>query len=287
LKQGDDQIPIRVRMAGANRMAPSELMTQIVHTMDPGTRAPRAIPIGNLVRWEANAGPTVIARENRERALRIGGNLTRGAALGDVVSDLEAKLAAQPLPDGYRVAISGQNEQMNELFSNVIWALILGALFVYMILASLFESFLQPLTVMAAIPLASIGAVFALLLFGMPLDLYAGIGMILLSGIVAKNSILLVDFAMQKIGDHGGNPADAILETAPLRLRPIIMTSVAMIAGMVPVATGLGSGGAARMGLGIATIGGVISSTILTLFVVPSLFISIENLAAWFRRRRR
>ena len=111
--------------------------------------------------------------------------------------------------------------------------------------------------------------------------------MILLAGIVAKNSILLVDFAMQKIRDSGTDPRIAIVESAPVRLRPILMTSIAMIAGMLPIATGLGAGGAARQSLGIATIGGILSSTVLTLLVVPNLFILIEDMNAWWRRRRK
>jgi HAE1 family hydrophobic/amphiphilic exporter-1 len=138
---------------------------------------------------------------------------------------------------------------------------------------------------MAAIPLAATGAVAALVLTGSQLDLYGGIGMILLAGIVAKNSILLVDFAMQRVRDSGIDPATAIVEAAPLRLRPILMTSVAMIAGMLPIATGLGAGGAARQSLGIATIGGVVSSTLLTLLVVPNLFVGMSRLTARLRRK--
>lgn len=292
LKVGDDQIPIRVRLAGADRLTPKELMTQPLYVTDPVTRKTVAVPLSNFATWDASAGPTVIARENRERAFRIGGNLETGAALGSVVDSLTEGFGALALPNGYRVKISGQNEQMDELFKNVIAAILLGGLFVYMILASLFESFLQPLTVMAAIPLAGIGAVGALLLFGMPLDLYGGIGMILLAGIVAKNSILLVDFAMQRVREQEEargsevKPVSAILETAPLRLRPIIMTSVAMIAGMIPVASGLGAGGAARMSLGIATIGGVITSTLLTLYVVPNIFLVMEKVRSLSRTRK-
>ena len=130
---------------------------------------------------------------------------------------------------------------------------------------------------MAAIPLAATGAVAALVVTNCQLDLYGGIGMILLAGIVAKNSILLVDLAMQRVRDNGMDPTQAILEAAPLRLRPILMTSVAMIAGMIPIASGLGAGGAARQSLGIATIGGVVSSTILTLWIVPNLFVWISR----------
>jgi multidrug efflux pump subunit AcrB len=184
---------------------------------------------------------------------------------------------------GYAAKIVGQNQQMAELFKSVMIALVLGSIFVYMILASLFESLLHPISVMIAIPLAATGAVLALLGTGKAVDLYAGIGMILLAGIVAKNSILLVDFAIQRVNELGEDPMHAIAESAPSRLRPILMTSVAVIFGMVPVALGLGSGGAARQSLGIATIGGVISSTLLTLFVVPNLYVAIERFSAKLR----
>jgi HAE1 family hydrophobic/amphiphilic exporter-1 len=139
---------------------------------------------------------------------------------------------------------------------------------------------------MAAVPLAATGAVLALLAFGFPLDLYGGIGIILLAGIVAKNSILLVDFAMQKVREDHHDAQDAILESAPLRLRPILMTSAAMIVGMIPVATGLGVGGAARQSLGVATIGGILSSTVLTLLVVPNLYIAVDRASRRFRSPR-
>jgi multidrug efflux pump subunit AcrB len=175
---------------------------------------------------------------------------------------------------------------MDELFGNVIQALLLGSMFVFMVLASLFESILLPWAVMVAIPLAATGAVLALVGFGMPLDLYGGIGIILLAGIVAKNSILLVDFAALRVREHGEEPGVAMLEAAPLRLRPIVMTSIAMIAGMIPVAVGMGSGGAARQTLGIATIGGVISSTALTLLVVPNFYLLIARFSEWLKRKR-
>jgi HAE1 family hydrophobic/amphiphilic exporter-1 len=156
-------------------------------------------------------------------------------------------------------------------------ALLLGCLFMFMILASLFESLVHPFTVMVAVPLAATGAVLSLLIFGKSMDLYGGIAMVLLAGLAAKNSILLVDFALQKIR-QGTAPYDAVLEASPLRLRPILMTSFALIAGMIPVATGWGVGGVTRQSLGIATIGGVISSTLLTLVIVPNMFILVERL---------
>ncbi len=286
LRLGDDQIPIRLRLKDGAARSPRELMALGVPVTAANGRKTE-IPFGSVLKWEAGAGPTVIIRENRQRMTRVGAGLERGAAVGTVADELRRKLREIPLPQGYSAKVVGQNEQMEELFGNVVTAIGLGALFVFMVLASLFESFLRPVTVMAAIPLAAVGAVVPLLIFGKPMDLYAGIGIILLAGIVAKNSILLVDFATQRVTEEGQDPKRAILESAPLRLRPILMTSIAMIAGMLPVATGLGVGGAARQGLGLATIGGVISSTFLTLLVVPSLYIAIERLIARLKAMRR
>lgn len=275
LRQGDDQIPIRVTLQGGKLMSPSDLLVHNVFVNANGKK--QSVPIKNIATLEPDAGAATISRENRARVMRLGGSLASDAALGNVVSDLQEKLDRHPFPQGYSARIVGQSEQMSELFNEIIFAILLGIVFVYMILSSLFESFIQPLTVMAAIPLAATGAVVALLLAGLNLDLYGGIGLILLAGIVAKNGILLVDFAMQRV-KAGAEPEAAILETAPLRLRPILMTSIAMVIGMLPIALGIGSGGAARMSLGVATIGGVISSTFLTLVIVPSLFIVIEKL---------
>jgi HAE1 family hydrophobic/amphiphilic exporter-1 len=279
LSLGDEKIPIRVQLRDA-RFATPQMLAHHGIVVRNGN-ASTIVPLGNMVTIETGAGAPAIVRENRQRVMRVGANIAPDAALGTVVKDLRERLKDIPLSAGQSLNVRGQNQQMDELFRNLMLALALGLVFVYMVLASLFESFVQPLTVMMAIPLAATGAVLALLASGFPLDLYGGIGVILLAGICAKNSILLIDFAIQKIR-KGEDAAQAILDSAPLRLRPILMTSVAMIVGMLPVATGWGAGGAARMPLGIATIGGVISSTVLTLFVVPNLFVFIEK-----RRRRK
>ena len=288
LRVGDDQWPIRVRLQNGNKLTPTDLLLQNIVIKNPGNPAKDLfVPISNFVTLRSGAGPNVIVRENRQRTLRVGASIAQGAALGTVVADLRERLNDIPLESGYTLKVQGQNQQMDELFSNILAAIALGSIFVYMVLAALFESFLQPIAVMAAIPLAATGAVLALLMFNLPLDLYGGIGMVLLAAIVAKNSILLVDFAMQRVRDLGDDPFVAVLESAPMRLRPILMTSVAMIVGMLPVAMGLGAGGSARRALGIATIGGVISSTILTLIVVPNLYLFIEKIIALGKRSKK
>ena len=282
LRLGDKQIPIRVRLEGGSRLSPQQLLQSNLYVSNRES-TPISVPLANIVHWTPSAGPPVIVRENRQRIMRVSGNLRPNTALGDIVTALQQKITSFPMPKGYSARIVGQNEQMSELAKEAGFAVLLGSFFVYMILASLFESLIQPITVMAAIPLAATGAVVALLITNSQFDLYGGIGMILLAGIVAKNSILLVDLAMQKVRNNGGDPRKAILEAAPLRLRPILMTSIAMIVGMIPIASGLGAGGAARQSLGIATIGGVVSSTLLTLWIVPNLFVWISRVS---RRNR-
>lgn len=282
---GDDALTVRIRAKQAASINPRDLLVMDLRVRSATTGRIINVPLSNVVDVSATAGPTVINRENRIRSLRIGARTEPGRALGPVIRDLEGALAKTPLAAGVTARVTGQSEQMRELFGNLVWALGLGGLFVFMVLASLFESFLLPLVVMTAIPMAAVGAVAALLVTGLPLDLYGGIGLVLLAGIVAKNSILLVDFAVARVR-AGHAPHTALAESAPLRLRPILMTSAAMAAGMLPVALGLGSGGAARQSLGVAAIGGVISSTLLTLIIVPNFFLIAEALSARFKARR-
>jgi HAE1 family hydrophobic/amphiphilic exporter-1 len=282
---GEDAIAIRVRAAAGSTINPRDLLLEDIRVRTASGGRTETLPLMNIVDLIAAAGPTVINRENRVRSVRIGARTPPGQALGPVVTRLEEALANTPLAPGVSVQVTGQNEQMNELFGNITLALGLGSIFVYMVLASLFESLLLPLVVMMAIPLAAVGAVAALFAFGLPLDLYGGIGLVLLAGIVAKNSILLVDFAVARVR-KGQSPRDAVLASAPMRLRPILMTSIAMGVGMLPIALGIGAGGSARQALGVATIGGVISSTILTLLVVPSFYLVIEKLALKLGKRR-
>ncbi len=289
LKEGDTQVPVIVSMAGAREAAPRDLLRYSLFgaqgassaagafAVDAG-RGAEGVPLASVARIESASGPTTIARENRQRTLRLFANLAPGAVLGEVVPALEESLAGIALSEGSLLKVTGQGEQMGEFFGELMLALLLGGVFVYMVLASLFESLTHPVTVMTAIPLAGSGALFALWAFDVPLDLYGGIGLVLLSGIVAKNGILLVDMALAtRRAEPHITPQEAMARTAPKRLRPIFMTSLAMIVGMLPIATGLGVGGATRMSLGLATVGGIVSSTILSLVLIPSIFVWVES----------
>ncbi|MCA2961730.1 MAG: efflux RND transporter permease subunit [Silvanigrellales bacterium] len=294
LKEGETQVPVVVSLEGGSKLGPADLLRYSLYGQGAQGSATRAtasgvdgIPLASVASIESASGPTLISRENRRRTLRVFSGLAPGAALGEVVPELQTRLQDVALPEGATWKVTGQGEQMNAFFGELVLALLLGAVFVYMVLASLFEDLAHPFTVMMAIPLAGSGALLTLWAFNVPLDLYGGIGLVLLSGIVAKNGILIVDMALETRRQMPTlTPEEAMERTAPKRLRPILMTSLAMIVGMLPIATGLGVGGATRQSLGLATVGGVVSSTVLSLVLIPSIYVWVEHGLDVFRRRR-
>src|SRR5690606_5755042 len=187
-------------------------------------------------------------------------------------------------PPGYRYEMGGATKNMQESFGYAVSALFLAVVFIYMILASQFGSFLQPLAIMSALPMTLIGVFLALMLFRSTLNIFSIIGFIMLMGLVTKNAILLVDFANQA-RRAGADRFSALLEAAHVRLRPILMTTLAMVFGMVPLAFGMSEGSEQRAPMGQAVIGGIITSSILTLVVVPVIYTYFDDFAAWSRRR--
>jgi HAE1 family hydrophobic/amphiphilic exporter-1 len=231
----------------------------------------------------AGLGPNQINRRDLNRESEISAN-TSGRALGEVSADIRQILAATPLPPGYSYRFGGSTKDMQDSFGYAISALVMGVVFIYMILASQFRSFLQPLALMSSLPLTLIGVVGALLLWRSTLNMFSVIGVIMLMGLVTKNAILLVDFAI-RARDDGMARADALLLAAKVRLRPILMTTLAMVFGMLPLALALTEGSEQRAPMGQAVIGGVITSSVLTLVVVPVIYCWLDDLGAWFKRR--
>jgi multidrug efflux pump subunit AcrB len=221
-------------------------------------------------------GPSVIEHEDRERQIAVYSQLATGAALGDIAVSLRKVVAARQLPPGYDVKYDGQIKTLDEQNSAFAGAFALAFVFIFMVLASQFESLKHPFTIMVSLPLALIGALLGLLLAGKHMSLGAMIGVILLMGLVTKNAILLVDGALQRLRE-GDDVDTALLKAGPRRLRPILMTSFAMAIGMVPTAIGTGTGSEFRAPMAIAVIGGVLSSTLLSLLVVPAFYLAIEN----------
>jgi HAE1 family hydrophobic/amphiphilic exporter-1 len=254
--------------------------------VDPATGRATMIPLSQVASVRAGLGPQQIERSSLERQISISAGVLPGYAMGDVAADVRVALDAAGLPPGYRTVFRGDVQNLEETQGFVLEAIILAVVFIYLILASLFGSFFQPLAIMLALPLSFIGVAVALLLTKGNLNVFTMIGIIMLMGLVTKNGILLVDFTNHQ-REHGMSRREALLSAGRIRLRPIIMTTVAMIFGMVPLALALGEGAEQRAPMGRAVIGGLITSTILTLFVVPVVYTLLEDATSWLSARLR
>ena len=229
------------------------------------------VPLSEVVQVREGKSLAQINRHDRERSIKIFANVQAGKSQQDALARAKA-IAHEVLPPDYKVRFVGSSQSFQESFSSLWFVLILGLIVSYMVLASQFNSFIHPVTVLMALPFSVSGAFLTLLAFGHSLNIFSFIGLILLMGIVKKNSILLVDFTNQ-VRDRGGiTVRAALLEACPVRLRPILMTSFATIAAALPLALALGPGAELRAPMAIAVIGGVLVSTFLTLFVVPCVY---------------
>jgi len=273
------EYPIRVHYAKSYRDKTSDVENLIIATKDG---AP--IYLGDVARVVYDHAPTKIERKNRQRVVHITANLAQGAEMGNVNQMIEKALATKPLVPGTTIATGGSTQMMNESFGYMKSAMILAVLLVYMLMGALFESFLTPFVIMFTLPQAMVGALLALLITGKSMSIVSMIGLIMLMGLVTKNAILLVDYTNTLRG-RGRNRHDAILEAGPTRLRPILMTTFAMIGGMLPTALALNEGAETRAPMAITVIGGLILSTMLTLIVIPVTYTVIDDIWQGIRRR--
>lgn len=245
-----------------------------------GDGSPLLVPLRQVADFVETGSPQQIKRLNLQRRVSIYAN-AQGRPAGDVGKDVQKIIDATTLPPGFRFDVGGQQQDLNESFASAMAALGLAVIFIYFILASQFGSFLQPVAIMASLPLSLAGVFIALLVTRTTLNLFSMIGFIMLMGLVVKNAILLVDFTNQALRE--GKPLrEAILEAGQVRLRPILMTTLAMVFGMLPMAIGSGAGGELQAPMGRAVIGGIITSTLLTLVVVPVLFTFVHAIGARF-----
>jgi len=246
------------------------------------------VPLSQIARISDGLAPGEIKRLALERVVRIEGNY-EGRPLTDVMNDVQAQLAGVDLPAGYRLNIGGESADFAETVGYILESLALAVIFIYLILASQFGSFLQPLAIMLSLPLSVIGVILGLMVTGDTFNIMSMIGVIMLMGLVVKNAILLIDFANQARGKKGLGRREALIEAGETRLRPIVMTTLAMIGGMLPTALALGDGGEFRAPMARAVIGGLITSTLLTLIVVPVVYTFLDDfgakVSAWFTRR--
>lgn len=273
---------VRVRLAPEARSRAIDLTQLPISVRTPGGGV-TLVPLGQVARVEVAEAPGQIDHLDRETVVTLGANL-QGHPLGEVQSAIEAELAALAFPPGYEVLVGGQGRDQAEVFRNVFTALGIAVLMMYLILVVQFGSFLDPLAILVSLPLSLIGVVVALLITGDTLNIMSLIGVILLMGLVAKNAILLIDFAKWSREERGTPLRESLIEAGRIRLRPILMTTFALIAGMVPVALGGGEGADFRAPLGRAVIGGVLSSAVLTLIVIPTVYEILDGWRSGWRR---
>ncbi|PWB60850.1 MAG: nodulation protein NolG [Betaproteobacteria bacterium] len=276
---------VNVQLPKSERRIASDLGDLRVVSSKPGPNgAPVLVPLRQVVEFRESTSPQIIKRQELQRRVGIYASV-EGRPSGDVGKEVQELLKTIELPPGYRFDVAGQTQDMQESFTAAVAALGMAVIFIYLILASQFGSFLQPLAIMASLPFTLIGVFLALLVTGSTLNIFSIIGIIMLMGLVTKNAILLVDFTNQGIRE-GRSRHDAILAAGQVRLRPILMTTMAMIFGMLPMAIGSADGGEQNAPMGRAVIGGIITSTLLTLVVVPVLYTYVDTwgrrVKAWF-----
>ena len=280
----DDQYyDVQVRLSRADRARAEDLQrVPLASSQLDANGAPKMVSLREIASIAPGSGAQQINRKEQLREVLVSANVYNRPA-GDAATDLRAKLDRIAMPPGYRYTMGGSAKDIQESLHFASQALALAVVFIYLILASQFGSFIQPVAIMMSLPMALIGVVLALILARSTLNIFSIIGFIMLMGLVTKNAILLIDFVNQE--RHAGKARTAaVLAAGRIRLRPILMTTLAMIFGMIPLASGLGEGGEQRAPMGQAVIGGVITSSLLTLIVVPVIYTYLDDLAAWLKR---
>ncbi len=268
---------VRVRLQDDQR----DLMKTFDQAYVPNVNR-KLVRLRDVAKGEVESGPASIERQDRGRYIQISAGLAPGVGLSTVVADVVKTMTTgeTAFPSSVRYAFGGDAENMQELATSTVLALGFAILFIYLILSSLYESFITPITIMVALPLALSGAFVALFVMNELMTMFAVFGFFMLIGVAGKNGILLVDFAKQMM-DEGRSRNEALILAGKTRLRPILMTSFALIAGVIPVAIGMNAASATRTSMGVAIIGGMISSTILTLLVVPAVFTYVDRFRVW------
>ncbi|MCI0671859.1 MAG: efflux RND transporter permease subunit [Myxococcaceae bacterium] len=276
---GGRRIDVRMQLLADQRSRPEDIALLKVRT-----ESGALVPLSSLITQEEQPALQAITREDRERSIRIFANVAPGHAQDEVLKAVDGM--SKELPEGVRLVLSGASVAYKESSSSLVFALVMGILVAYMVLASQFNSFLHPVTVLTILPLSVAGAFLALWMFGISLNIFSMIGLLLLMGIVKKNSIILVEYALHG-REAGLDAVGAMLKAGPTRLRPILMTSIATMMAAVPAAIGLGAGSETRRPMAVAVLGGLVLSTLLSLVVVPAFYVVADRAKAWLTRRTR
>lgn len=272
---GGDEFPITVRLRPEDRLTVQDLDNIAVRTPDGNT-----VPVSNLVQTSRERGPTSISRVNGQRVTYIGANLERGVPLGEAVERVRDNLADMTLPEGFSITFGGEYLEQQKAQRDFIIAIVMAIILIYMVMAAQFERFLDPLIVMFSVPAAVVGVVPTLLLTGTTMNIQSIMGLVMLIGIVVNNAIVLVDYINLLRREHEMELVEAVVEAGRLRLRPILMTTLTTILGLFPLALGFGTGAEIQASLARVVIGGLTASTLITLVLIPVIYVSTTRATA-------
>ena len=280
----DENYDVSVRLAPSDRNNAEDLSRlMLASSQTNADGSPKMVPLRQVADIKPSTGANQINRRDLTREVELSANVV-GRSAGEVSAEIKKTLDGMQWQPGYRYKMGGATKNMTESFGYAVSALALAVIFIYMILASQFASFLQPIAIMSALPMTLIGVFLALMTFRSTVNIFSIIGIIMLMGLVTKNAILLVDFANQ-MRQEGMQRTEALIEAAHVRLRPILMTTLAMVFGMLPLALALSEGSEQRSPMGQAVIGGIITSSLLTLVVVPVIYTYLDDLGHWFKQK--